>query len=239
MQERRRLPAVIRAGDKRAEISDEFREQELPPGVERPSEREMRDALREIPEDLNWAWARPRLTPLFERPDAEGISGDPFLHAVTPLGVAVCFGIEIGPLFAGVTRSMAERWEASLEQIEAAAFEHLRLAVDAVAPAVVQQGVHRGHLVRVLPEPVGWASSAILAGEATVARLFGPHDQVFTVPSRHMLVSFDAAVPRETVVDLTLGLEELDQHPLQLDAFVLQDGRLSWLGLVEAEAQEG
>lgn len=71
---------------------------------------------------------------------------------------------------------MADRWEANLEQIEAAAFHHLDAAVTRVGARDLQHAVHRGHMMRCLPEPGGWASSVILAGADTVARIFGPQD---------------------------------------------------------------
>jgi hypothetical protein len=152
------------------------------------------------------------------------------------MGVAVAFGIEVGPMFVPVTASLAERWESSVEQIEAAAFEHLRAVVATISPKAVQHAVHRGHLLRALPEPAGWASSVILAGADEVARIFGPHDQYFTAPSRNALVSFGIGTPPEIISEVTLALEEADLHPLQLDPFALRDGRLSWAGLTDDES---
>lgn len=234
---RNRLPAALKAGDWTAEISSEFRNHDPGPGVVTPTEHELRDALTSIPDEMDWGWARPRITPVFERPGTGSVDGDPILHAVAEIGVAVAFAIEIGPMFTPVTASMAERWETSLEQIKAAAFDHLHAVVAQLSPKVVQQAVHRGHLVRVLPEPGGWASSVILAGTDEVTRLFGPHDQIFTVPARNAIVSFTSATPMDTVYDVTFGLEELDLHPLQLEPFVLRDGRLSWQGLVHDDVE--
>ncbi len=196
-----------------------------------PSERELRRALASIPDDLNWEWSRPRLTPLFERADAGGVDGDPALHVVTSLGVAVGFGIEIGPTFARVTKSMAERWEANLEQIEAAAFSHLERVVRRLNRNDLQQAVHQDHMLRCLPQPGGWASSVILAGEEEVMRIFGAHDQAFTLPARNQILSFDERVPAHVVADVTAGMEDLDPHPLMLDPFILKGGLLSWQGL--------
>jgi hypothetical protein len=208
------------------------------PGMLAPGEDEIRSAIESLPEELSWDWVRPRLTPLFERADGAGVELDPALHTVTPLGVAIGFGIEIGPLFARVTASMAERWEVTLAEIEAAALEHLAEATERITSASLQHAVHRGHLVRALGEPGGWASSVILAGQETLTRIFGLRDQVFVAPSRSMLLSFDARVPSATVVDVTLGLESLDPHPLLLDPFLLSDGQLSWQGYSDGDAAE-
>lgn len=221
----------MRIGERVARISDQVRNADPTSGTQMPTEDELRNALASIPDDLNWEWAEPRLTPLFERADGGSIPGDPALHAVTPLGVAVGFGIEVGPTFARVTSSMAERWETSLEQIETAAFRHLAATVAGVGSNDIQHVVHHGHLVRCLPEPGGWASSAILAGTNELTRIFGPQDQVFTVPARNMLLSFDASAPNNVIADLTVLLEGSDPHPLMLDPFYLLDGELQWEGV--------
>lgn len=203
-----------------------------------PTERQIRRALASIPDDITWEWARPRLVPLFERSGAEGTSGDPTINAVAPVGVAIGFGIEIGPMFARVTQSKAERWEASVEQIETAAFEHLDRVTRTLTRRDLQHAVHNGHMLRVLPKPHGWASSVILAGEETLMRIFGGQDQVFTVPARNALLAFDSQVPARVVAEVTIGLEELDPHPLLLDPFVLSDGRLSWEGTAADDEDE-
>ena len=141
-------------------------------------------------------------------------------------------------MFARVTRSMAERWEASVEQVEAAAFEHLDRAVGPLGRGHLQQAVHHGHMVRALGEPGGWASSVILSGEENVRRIFGSHDQIFTAPARNMLLSFDFRVPPTAIVEITVGFEGMDPHPLLLDPFALVDGELRWEGLTVVPAED-
>lgn len=221
-----------------ATLSPEFRAQQAAPGVSIPTERELRDALTTIPEDFDWDWARTRLVPLFERGGAEGTTGDAVINALTSLGVGIGFGVEIGPMLARVTKSMAQRWETSVEQIEHVAFANLQRAVADVDRRDLQQAVFNGHMLRALPNPQGWASSVILAGEEAVSRIFGAHDQVFTTPTRNVLVAFDAQVPMRAVMDVTVGLEELDPHPLMLEPFLLRDGRLMWAGTAGDEELE-
>ena len=232
---RNRLPATISSGKMSATLSPEFRTRQATPGVSIPDERELRDALATIPDDFDWDWARTRLVPLFERGGAEGTVGDPMINALTSLGVGIGFGIEIGPMLARVTKSMAQRWETSVEQIEHVAFDNLQRAVAEVDRRDLQPAVFNGHMLRALPNPQGWASSVILAGEAAVTRIFGEQDQIFTTPTRGVLLAFDAQVPMRAVMDVTVALEELDPHPLMLEPFVLRDGGLIWAGTVSDE----
>ncbi|MEO8510997.1 MAG: hypothetical protein ABI534_07105 [Chloroflexota bacterium] len=221
-----------------ATLSPEFRARSAGPGTSVPDERELREALASIPEDFDWDWTRTRLVPLFERGGAEGTTGDPMINALTSLGVGIGFGVEIGPMLARVTRSMTQRWETSVEQIEHVAFENLQRAVADLDRRDLQPAVFNGHMMRALPNPQGWASSVILAGEAALTRIFGGHDQVFTTPTRNVLIAFDAQVPLRAVMDVTVALEELDPHPLMLEPFLLRDGRLSWAATVSDEELE-
>lgn len=200
-------------------------------GVELPSVDEVEAALETVPDEIDWDWASPRLIPLFERDYVEGIAGDPMVNTVSHLGVGIGFGIDFGPVFGRVTQSMARRWEASVEQIERAAFAHLAEVVADVGPADVQSVVHRGHFFRVLGKPGGWASSVILAGEAELIRIFGTRNAIFTVPARNSLVAFGSGTPARAVAEVAVHLEAMDPHPLELDPFLMHDGALCWDGL--------
>lgn len=235
---RLRLPGRIRAGKRTATLSPEFRAQQARPGESIPTEGELRRAIASVPEDFSWDWARSRVVPLFERGGAEGTPGDPMINTRSQLGVGIGFGVEIGPMFARVTKSMAERWEASVEQIEHVAFENLQRAVSKVDRRDLQPAVFNGHMLRGLPEPQGWASSVILAGESEVMRIFGSEDQVFTAPGRNVLLAFDGTIPARALMEVTVAWEETDAHPLLLDPFVLRDGTLSWAGMLSDEELE-
>lgn len=232
-----RTPRLIRAGDRTMTFL-QTPEQESSDGSYTPSLEEVEAALAEVPEELTWDWVAPRLIPLFERGYGEGVSGDPMVNVETRLGVGIGFGIDFGPAFGRVTRSMAQRWEASVEQIEAAAFAHLAEVAASVTRRQVQAVVHQGHLFRALGEPSGWASSLVLAGESELIRIFGARDQLFTVPSRRQLVAFGPGTPARTVGEVTAMLEALDPHPLLMDPFVMLDGSLTWEGVTEEELDD-
>lgn len=204
--------------------------------IELPSMEEIEAALSVVPEEIGWDWASPRLIPLFERGYGEGVPGDPMINVLTPLGIGIGFGIDFGPVIGRVTTSMARRWEASAEQIERAAFDHLAEAVRDIWPADVQIVVVQGHLFRALGRPAGWASSVILAGEAELIRIFGVRRAFFTAPSRNSLLAFGPGTPPRVVADISVQLEAMDPHPLELAPFVLHDGVLHWEGMLDDEA---
>ncbi|MGH2401154.1 MAG: hypothetical protein ACRDE6_00450 [Candidatus Limnocylindria bacterium] len=200
-------------------------------GIALPSPEEVETALSQAPDDLTWDWVLPRLIPLFERGYTDGITGDPLVNSVSHLGIGIGYGIDFGPVFGRVTQGMAERWEASVEQIEHAAFSRLADVSATVGRADLQSVVHRGHFFRALGRPGGWASSIVLAGESELARIFGTGDAIFSTPARSSLLAFAPATPARVVAEVTFQLENGDPHPLGLDPFVMEDGVLHWQGL--------
>jgi hypothetical protein len=199
-------------------------------GIETPSIEEVEAALRNVPDDLSWDWASRRLIPIFERGYEEGVNGDPMVNTLSHLGVGIGFGIDFGPAFGRVTRSMAQRWEASTEQIQRAAFSYLARTAATVSSSDLQTVVHQGHLFRALGSPAGWASSIILAGSEELVRIFGTRNAFFTAPTRGSLLAFGPGTPARVVAQLTVELESMDPHPLLLDPFAFHDGALHWEG---------
>lgn len=228
---KRRAHKLIRAGDRTMTFVQDGSGPD--DGIELPSMDEIETALRQIPEDIDWEWASPRLIPLFERGYGEGVPGDPMVNVTSHLGVGIGFGIDFGPMVGRVTTSMARRWEASVEQIERAAFSHLAEVVGDVWPADVQTVVVQGHLFRALTKPAGWASSVILAHEAELTRIFGVRDACFLVPARNTLIMFGPGTPARVVADIGIQLESMDPNPLGVDPFVMRDGVLRWEGLLD------
>ena len=210
---------------------------DLRDGVELPTPEEIEAALSGMPDEISWDWAAPRLIPLFERGYSEGVAGDPMVNTVSHLGVGIGFGIDIGPLLGRVTQSMAQRWEASVAQIEHAAFAHLAEVVSGIGTRDLQSAVHHGHLFRALCVPAGWASSVILAPETEVARICGTRNAIFTTPGRNSLLVFAPGMPTHAVVDVTVQFESADPNPLLLDPFVMEDGVLRWAGLDELDEE--
>ncbi len=200
-----------------------------------PSIEEVEAALATVPEHIGWDWAVDRLIPVFERGYAEGVAGDPMVNTATAVGVGIGFGIDLGPVIARVTKSMAERWEASVEQIERAAFAHLAEVVADIGPGHVQPMVIQGHFFRALTHPPGWASSVLLAGETELIRIFGTRDAFFTAPARHSVLAFGLGTPTRVVAAITVECELLEPHPLQLDPFLLEDGVLTWDGAAQED----
>ena len=229
----RRSHRLIKAGDRTMTFVQDSGGPE--DGMVVPSLAEIEAALAQVPDELSWDWVRSRLVPIFERGYAEGVPGDPMVNSLTPLGVGIGFGIDLGPALGRVTSSMARRWEASVEQIERAAFAHLADLVARIGPGDVQTVVAGGHFFRAIGEPAGFASSVVLAGETELMRIFGTRDATLIAPARHSLICFGPAIPSRVIAEIAVTLEADEPHPLMLDPFLLEDGRLTWDGLADEE----
>lgn len=226
---RRQSSSRLRNGFE-ATMSPEFEHWRPPKGVRRPNRREMMRAMESIPARMDWEWASSRIVPVLERPGSDPQPDDPQLAASADCGISYGFGIEIGPAFARVTRSMARGWDREPRQVQEVALANLRrrtrdenIAIEASAGDDVA--------VRALTKPDGCASSLLLVPDA-LRRLFGEENQIFTAPMRSLLLSFPAEMPDEEVDEMTMHFEQLDPHPLHLDPFRLIAGRLTWDGIV-------
>jgi hypothetical protein len=230
----RRQNRIRSSNGRTHEISDEFANWKAPKGVVTPTRRELKHAMDSIPDDLSWEWAKERLVPVLERPGSDPFPQDPQLSAVADCGVSYGFGIEIGPGFARVNRGMATRWDRPDEVIRDVALANLRRRLYDEDPTFETVDVPKGAVVvRLLTKPQGFASSVLLVPDA-LRRIFGDADQVFTAPSRPVLLAFPPDATADEIELVTREMEELDQHPLLLDPFRLTGGQLRWDGLVPA-----
>ena len=92
-------------------------------------------------------------------------------------------------------------------------------------------------IVRALATPEGCATSVLLVPDA-LRRIFGDGDQIFTAPSRGLLLAFPIETPTESIDLLTEEAQRLDPHPLLLAPFRLSTGRLTWDGVARASRRQ-
>jgi hypothetical protein len=202
----------------------------------------LRDARRErravmaMPKPVPWDWAQPRLVPLLAGPCIDLPDCAP-VRGVSELGPALVFGVDIGRVYPLVDVEVAERWEASADQIQAAAMANFRARAARTASACVAHGTMSGWITTFVRTPAGLASSLVLAPD-DLRRLIGAHDQVIATPTRELLIAMPSGVAARTFADVVVDLERSEPLPLCLDPFAMVDGDLSWGGCVEGDADE-
>jgi hypothetical protein len=210
-------------------FAPEFLDWRAPKGVRIPSRRQLLRAMDAVPSRIDWDWAVGKLLPVLERPGSEPFPDNPYLSTSAECGVAFGFGISQGPILMRVNQGIADQWESSIDQIREAAFENLRSLTAGLGQSDLIQAADESLVLTAIAKPEGYATSLLLIPDE-LQRLFGTEDQVFTTPSRGLLMSFPIDTDVETVVAFTTHFEDLDPHPLLLDPFVLERGELRFEG---------
>jgi uncharacterized protein YtpQ (UPF0354 family) len=194
-------------------------------------DRRARRGLRAAPRPVSWDWARPRLVPLLAGPSVDP-PDQPNVRAVSDLGPALVFGLDLGRVYPLIDVETAERWEASAAQIRAAAMDNLRARAARTPASCVRRGTTGGWITTYVRTPAGLASSLVLVPDE-LRRLIGDHDQLIATPTRDRLVAMPADAPTRIIAGLVVEQEAADPSPLLLDPFLLEDGELGWLGLLD------
>lgn len=203
-----------------------------PRGVRRANQREIAKAMDSIPFDLAWDWAKDRLVPVLERPGSDPTPDNPHLSATAECGVTYGFGVDAGAFFTRVNRGLAELWDRDDVTIRDVALANLRRRLhDDDAGFELPAEPDGALIVRALTTPEGCATSILIVPDA-LRRIFGDADQIFTAPTRSLMLAFPIDTPPESIDSLTEEAERLDPHPLMLDPFRLIAGQLSWDGAV-------
>jgi hypothetical protein len=183
-----------------------------------------------LPPDLEWSAMAPNVIPILPRrrpmPPA---AGEPF-RVMLPPGVPTGFGIDIGPAFLVVGKSLLESWPVGPAELVATALENLRARLRPVRPRDLVRQPIDGVPVRVLQSGAGCASALVLVPDE-LQRIFGAAPQVLVAPMRDLLVSLPHDVDRSFAGWLNAEFAEMDPNGLDLDAFVLEDGVLRYEAL--------
>jgi hypothetical protein len=201
----------------------------------RRQRREFDRALKAVPRPVPWEWAAPRMMPLLSGPRFDD-AAEPLVRAPSPLGPLIEFGLPVGPWFARVDRPVAERWEATVDQLLGRAMANLREATASIDATIVTTGVMSGRAVRLLDGRPPWASSLLLDRDALL-RVFGSQDQILAAARTDCLLSMPLETPSRVFAEIAVDLEREDQS-LWLDPFLLENGELVWEGSLDDDLDE-
>ncbi len=184
-------------------------------------------AVGSLPTDLGWDELAPAVIPVLPRrrpmPPA---AGEPF-RVTLPPGIPTGFGIDIGPAFLVVGRSMLEGWPIGPADLVARALANLRERARPVRARDLATLDIDGVPARVLQTGLGCASALVLVPDE-LRRILGDRPQCLLAPMRDVLVSLPPDVDRRFAAWLNNELVSMDPNGLELDAFVMDAAGLRY-----------
>ena len=163
-----------------------------------------------------WEGVAPSIMPLLKRVRHPFPAPAAPIHLRVPPGVWTGFGIDVGPMWAHVSRELQTRWGIDDATLLGTALENLRRrAVD--EPPVVESATWRGIPMTVI-QAQGWGSALVLAPDR-LGPMLGDEPRTILTPVRNALIG----LPHEVDLDLAVAIwqvfaegssDELDIDPL-------------------------
>ncbi len=216
-----------RRNQRRTKAGKDYDTADLGNGMEQATVEAVMQAIGTLPQDLTWDEMAPNLIPVLPRRRPMPPAGGAPFRATLPPGVAVGFGIDIGPAFLVVGEDVVAGWPITPADLVARALANLELRLAPVRPRDLFRQHIDGVQVRFLQTGLGCASALTLLPQ-DLARVFGRASQVFIAPMRDLLVSLPPDVDRMFAAWLMDELASMDPNGLALDAFVLDGGVLRY-----------
>lgn len=197
----------------------------LGPDVVSASVEEVMDAIRGLPDDLNWHGVADRVVPVLPRLRPYPAGTPEPLRVVVPAGISLGFGIDAGPAFLTVDDAMVKRWGVALDTVLERALRNVdRLVAETLPSEVFRSGI--GEVpVAVLQSRSGSASTYVLRPQS-LARLFEAGKGLMIAPMRNLLLFMPSNVDRVFATWLFDEIAVQDPNCLAPMAFLLRDGGL-------------
>ncbi len=216
-----------RRDQRRTKAGKDYDTADLGNGMEQATVEAVMRAIGTLPQDLTWEEMAPSVIPVLPRrrpmPPA---GGEPF-RVTLPPGVAVGFGIDIGPAFLVVGEDVLAGWPIAPADLVARSLGNLEQRLAPVRPRDLFRQSIDGVPVRFLQTGLGCASALLLL-PADLVRVFGGGPQVLIAPMRDLLVSLPHDVDRMFAAWLMDELASMDPNGLDLESFVFGGGVISY-----------
>ena len=216
-----------RRDQRRSKAGKDYDTADLGNGMEQATVEAVMQAIGTLPDDLSWEEMAPSVIPVLPRRRAMPPAGGEPFRVTLPPGVAVGFGIDIGPAFLVVGEDVLRGWPITPADLVARALGNLEHRLAPVRSRDLFRQSIDGVPVRFLQTGLGCASALILL-PSDLMRVFGGGPQVLIAPMRDLLISLPADVDRMFAAWLMDELASMDPNGLALECFVLDGGVLRY-----------
>lgn len=164
-----------------------------------------------------WTSIADRIVPVLKRRHHPYPAEMAPIHILVPPGVWTGFGIDLGPAFSHVNRSLLESWGVDHATLLGTALENLGALVERERPVVDTVPVDGVEVTAIQGQ--GWGSSLILAPDL-LQPILGSTPRLLMTPVRNTLLALPEDVPQDLAFDLwdaiAIGAhDELDVDPLR------------------------
>ena len=190
----------------------------LGPEMRTASREEVLAALERFDPTLEWPNARDLLRPLLPRRRPFPVPVDDLVTVLLPPGVAVGFGLDMGPAVAFVGDEQLASWGVGRLDVVDAALANVRRIASGLDPrAVVREPIGDVPTLS-LQSGMNIASTLLLVPDV-VPHFFGVGPHVLLAPMRDVLIALPGDVDLEFARWLGGEFEALDPNCLNLGAF--------------------
>jgi hypothetical protein len=175
------------------------------------------EAFRGFDPTAPWPDIAPRIVPALKRRRHPYPADVAPLHIHVPPGVWTGFGIDVGPAFSHVTRTLVDGWGIEDAALLATALDNLAGLVRSEPPRL--ESLHLGAIEVLAIQGQGWGSSLILAPDL-LRPLLDSTPRVLLAPVRNILLALPDDVEAELAMDLWAAVadgahDELEVEPLR------------------------
>jgi hypothetical protein len=225
-------------GNRRVELrngtAEIFEGDYLGPEMTRADDATILAAMNRIDPDRPWTKAQADVRPMLPRVRPYPFPVEP-VRLMLPPGILVGFGVDIGPALTMVDAGQLERWGVGVETVAERALANVREAAAGCDPALVVRQSVDGVPVMALQTGEGIGASMLLVPE-TLARFFGPNQQLLLAPMRDLVVALPPLVDHGFAAWLADEWESMDPNHLHLGGWLLESGAVHPVPLDDAFA---